>query len=154
MNLKEIEIVFQKEACQVFEEFAQTGNKNESGGILLGKVRKNKIVITLATKPTKWDSSTRYSFIRHKKSAQKFTNIEFYRSKGTVIYLGEWHTHPEKYPTPSKTDVEMISQQFHENIINERFLLMVIVGLENNFYAVYDGRTFHPINSRKIHLSD
>uniref|UniRef100_UPI003CED28D9 Mov34/MPN/PAD-1 family protein n=1 Tax=Enterobacter cloacae complex sp. 280C5 TaxID=3395861 RepID=UPI003CED28D9 len=27
------------------------------------------------------------------------------RSDGFLVYLGEWHTHPEDFPQPSSTDL-------------------------------------------------
>jgi integrative and conjugative element protein (TIGR02256 family) len=136
---KNITIVIEPNVLELFNTFHQTGKKPESGGILLGKVYDNEIRIKKASLPTMFDSFSRFSFNRHKKSAQLFTNYEFKNSGGTIIYIGEWHTHPENIPTPSPKDVKMIANQFRENKINETFLLMVIVGLKDIYLGYYDG---------------
>lgn len=136
---KEKTVIFDEGVLNVFKTFRQTGRKSEMGGILLGNIIGNKIYVRKASTPTPFDKSSRFSFNRHKKSAQLFIDYEFLNSKGTVIYIGEWHTHPESNPTPSGPDVRMIKNQFKENIINEDFLLMVIIGQKSNFVAQYDG---------------
>lgn len=137
---KNTTIIIEQNVVDLFNTFRQTGRKPESGGILLGKVYENEIRVKKASIPTVFDSSKRYNFIRHKKSAQLFTNYEFKNSGGTIIYIGEWHTHPETIPTPSSTDIKMISTQFRKNKINETFLLMIIVGLKDVYLGIYDGK--------------
>lgn len=140
-------VKIEEDVHYLFDKFRQLGDRPEKGGILLGKVKGETVIIQKASVPTLWDKSSRYQFIRHRNSAQLFTNYEFYNSNGTVIYLGEWHTHPEDYPSPSKVDTKMIHEQFHKNYINEPFLIMVIVGRKGNFYAVYDGHQLKEIDS-------
>ena len=138
---KNTTIIIEQNVVDLFNTFRQTGKKPESGGILLGKVYENEIRIKKASIPTVFDSSKRYNFNRHKKSAQLFTDYEFKNSGGTIIYLGEWHTHPQQIPIPSPTDVMMIATQFKKNKINETFLLMIIVGLADVYMGYYDGQT-------------
>ncbi|WP_298310208.1 Mov34/MPN/PAD-1 family protein [uncultured Aquimarina sp.] len=136
-----INLSFNEGVLNVFSHFKQTGNKYEKGGILLGQcLKQNEIVITKATTPTLFDKSKRYGFHRNKKSAQLFINYEFLNSLGTTIYIGEWHTHPEDYPTPSATDIKMIKNQFKKNLINENFLLMVIVGRKDFYVGYFNGK--------------
>ncbi|MBO0356202.1 MULTISPECIES: Mov34/MPN/PAD-1 family protein [Flagellimonas] len=136
-----INVIFDEGVLNVFSHFKQTGNKHEKGGILLGKrLENNKILVTKATTPTLFDKSYRYSFHRDKKSAQLFINYEFLNSLGKTIYIGEWHTHPEDYPTPSSTDIKMIKNQFKKNLINEDFLLMVIVGRKGFYIGHFNGK--------------
>lgn len=132
-------VIFDEGVLNVFKTFRQTGKKSEMGGILLGKIVGNEIYVLKASIPTPFDKPSRFSFNRHKKSAQLFIDYEFLNSNGTVIYIGEWHTHPESNPSPSGPDLRMIKNQFKENIINEDFLLMVIIGIKSNFVAHYDG---------------
>lgn len=139
-------VIFDEGVINVFKSFRQTGRKQEIGGILMGKIVGSKIYVQKASIPTPFDKSSRFSFNRHKKSAQLFIDYEFLNSSGTVIYIGEWHTHPESNPTPSGVDLRMIKNQFKENIINEDFLLMVIIGLKSNFVAHYDGTKISELN--------
>jgi len=51
-------------------------------------------------------------------------------SEGTVRYLGEWHTHPENHPKPSRLDkVEWIDLSSRRS--DKRPMFAVIVGREN-----------------------
>lgn len=138
-------LVITDEVLKIFKQFKQTNKKTEQGGILLGEVRENEVKITKVSVPTMFDKSSKYSFNRNKKSAQIIIDYEFYNSQGKTIYLGEWHTHPENYPTPSHTDRRMIRTQFDKNIINEDFLIMVIVGLKNMYVSIYDGKILKKI---------
>ncbi len=142
-------LVITDQALAVFNQFKQTNKKNEQGGILLGEVRENEIRITKVSVPTIFDKSSRYRFNRNKKSAQIIVDYEFYNSQGKTIYLGEWHTHPENYPTPSNTDRKMIKAQFDKNFTNEEFLFMIIVGLKNLYVSIYDG-----ISLKKITIEE
>ncbi|WP_394344136.1 Mov34/MPN/PAD-1 family protein [Sphingobacterium phlebotomi] len=36
--------------------------------------------------------------------------------------MGEWHTHPEPFPIPSRTDLQMLKQQFKNNKIMTEFI--------------------------------
>lgn len=139
-------VVFSEGVLNVFKSYRQKGKKPEMGGIILGKVIGETIYVSKASIPTSYDRSSRYNFNRDKKSAQLFIDYEFLNSKGTIIYIGEWHTHPEENPTPSAPDRRMITSQFKRNKINEDFLLMVIVGLKSTYVAVYDGHKILELN--------
>ena len=131
----------------LISKFKQTKPKqHESGGVLLGQVKKNCIYITRISFPSSNDKSSRYSFWRNKKNAQSIIDYEFYNSGGTVIYIGEWHTHPENHPSPSSIDINMIKTQFKKNKINETFLIMIIVGLKGYYFGFYDGENLYKLN--------
>ncbi|WP_299096995.1 Mov34/MPN/PAD-1 family protein [uncultured Winogradskyella sp.] len=138
---KHYKIIIEDNVLNLFKNFKQTGRKHERGGILLGEVSSKEIRIKRASIPTVFDSSSRFSFNRNKKSAQIITDYEYNNSNGKIIYLGEWHTHPEKKPSPSSIDCKMISNQFRKNKINEWFLLMIIVGLDDMYVSFYDGKS-------------
>jgi len=40
----------------------------------------------------------------------------------------------------------MISEQYHKGILNESFLLLVIIGLKGIFVGLYDGNTLINVN--------
>lgn len=119
--------------------FRQTGNKHEKGGVLLGCVYDNFIEINRISVPTFMDKSSKFSFIRDKKSAQIIIDYEFINSEGKIIYLGEWHTHPENFPSPSDQDKKMIKEQFKKNSLNVNFIIMLIIGLKGYYLSIYDG---------------
>ncbi len=115
-------------------------HKKESGGIILGSVANNyNVYISKLSFPSNFDKNNRTSFERDKKIAQILIDYEFHNSGGKIIYLGEWHTHPEKIPRPSSVDTNMIKEQYRNNLINDDFLILLIGGLDGFYLGVYDG---------------
>lgn len=89
----------------VFARYVQDGDQApESGGLLLGTVHGEHLIIEQATAPTIWDLRLRTFFHRSTFGHAKLALDRWRASRGTVRYLGEWHTHPEDYPTPSGLD--------------------------------------------------
>lgn len=78
----------------------------EAGGVLLGRlvIDSDDIVIDKITVPGIGDKRKAFTFWRSKASHQKQVNKSWKESKGTQIYLGEWHSHPEPVPMPSGHD--------------------------------------------------
>lgn len=130
-----------EEVLSILDKYKQKKNQSESGGIILGFVHDdNSVYISKVSQPNTYDRASRFGFERDKKVAQIIVNSEFYESDGKVIYLGEWHTHPEPNPSPSSIDVQMIKQQYKNNKINEDFLILLIQGTENFYVGLYDGK--------------
>ena len=112
---------------------------HESGGILVGYVlSETRFSITDVSIPNKSDRSGRYSFNRNKKAAQDFINNKHSESQNKKIYLGEWHTHPEDSPYPSRLDNMSIRKQFKDNVINSNVIFMVILGIKDLFITYVD----------------
>lgn len=126
----------------IFEKFKQIKHDSpESGGIVLGQVKGKYIYISKATTPSIIDAWSRFNFIRDRNVAQLIVDYEFYNNNGHVIYLGEWHTHPENTPSPSPQDFKMIKKQYRKNTLNENFILMFIVGIKTIYMGMYHGGT-------------
>lgn len=115
-------------------------NMPEAGGILLARIKDNNVYIIRNTIPNKFDKASRYNFERDKESAQIIIDHEFFNSNKKTIYIGEWHTHPESVPTPSNQDIKMLKEQYHKNKINEKFLILLIQGIEELYIGLYDGK--------------
>lgn len=98
-------LVIQDAVLEVFEKYAQTNIfMPESGGILLGYVREPHLEVLEATEPNRWDKRLRCFFDRSAKGHHDLAQQRSTESSGLVRYLGEWHTHPEDYPSPSSVD--------------------------------------------------
>lgn len=108
----------------------------EAGGIVLGQVRGKEIYVLKVSVPSQWDEATRTTFDRNRWKAQIIIEHEFHASGGKTIYLGEWHTHPEKFPSPSPTDKKMVKDQFLKNKLNEDFLVLIIQGIEGLYLGL------------------
>lgn len=116
-------------------ELEQRSGANESGGILLGKVYTDHVFVEEITKPSIMDKYGQYFFIRSMKTAQRKINKFWKRSDGTVIYLGEWHTHQETNPCPSKVDRKMIHDALNNTIMEIDFLFLLIIGQKKTIWA-------------------
>ena len=135
LELGNLSIKISIEVLEKMKIFIQDeSHKLEAGGILIGHyLDDNKFSITDVSLPCKFDKSSRFNFTRSKKNAQNIINKIFKESNGKKIYLGEWHTHPEDYPTPSCMDNKSILEQVQGNILNSEIIFMLIVG-RNGIY--------------------
>jgi integrative and conjugative element protein (TIGR02256 family) len=80
-------------------------NATEAGGILIGRYRDPHIEVIECSVPMPEDGRARFLFDRRDPGHQSFA-MERWRDSGrTETFVGEWHTHPERLPTPSSTDV-------------------------------------------------
>ncbi len=99
-------VYLHEQPLEVFNRYIQEGiNANEAGGILLGHVRGEHLEIIEATEPSFWDRRFRFLFERMSYFHHKLAMKRWKESKGLVRYVGEWHTHPQNYPTPSSIDL-------------------------------------------------
>lgn len=115
-------------ALEVFSTHVQSSiSAPESGGLLLGTVHGQGMLISEATTPTRLDRQWRTLFERMPYGHRAIAKRRWRASSGTVRYLGEWHTHPEDHPNPSGTDlVEWRALAIGRT--DERPVLAVIVG--------------------------
>lgn len=115
----------------------------EAGGVLLGRfIKESKnIIIDKITVPMIGDLRSRYSFKRAAKMHQIIIDREWEKSKGTCNYLGEWHTHPENYPTPSSVDKNDWKRKLKGDIYSSRYLYFIIIGIKELVIWEGDRRT-------------
>lgn len=106
---------------------------DEAGGVLLGRFIKesNDIIVDNITVPMIGDLRSRFSFKRGKALHQRIIDRIWQKSRGTSQYLGEWHTHPEKNPSPSIVDTNNWKRQLKEDTFSNRFLYFIILGTED-----------------------
>lgn len=132
---------FSGQALETFSAHVQDlPDTPEAGGVLLGTVHGNNLIVTEATKPTTLDKRVRYFFERLPFGHQEIANQRWRSSGGIVRYLGEWHTHPEDHPSPSGTDMQEW-RILAERRSDGRPLLAVIVGLKNLHVELVPQRT-------------
>ncbi len=128
-------LIIENKAIKAFTKYSNRKIYHEAGGILLGYVYCNYSKIIKVTVPNKYDSFSSHFFIRSKKGAQPQINKAWSKSKGTLIYLGEWHTHSEINPKPSEVDKNMILRSLNETKMEINFLYMIIAGLNNTYWV-------------------
>ena len=94
---------------ELLQSYKQSGRcQRESCGILFGTIyeKSKTTVINRASGIIPGSKRSRHRCHRPRKKAQELVNMLWEESKGTVNYLGEWHTHPERNPTPSGIDLK------------------------------------------------
>lgn len=126
-------IEISKAVAEKLKYFKQdTLDKNEAGGVLLGRFIKGSknIIIDYITTPLLGDKATRTTFKRSHMNHQYHIFKHWITSKGTCHYLGEWHTHPEKTPNPSNIDLKEWKRKLLNDKFSHSYLFFVIVGIE------------------------
>lgn len=99
----------------------------------------------MATGPRSKDRRGRFSFWPHRPSEQE----EIFKQHALGRdYVGDWHTHPEDVPTPSRADLTSIAAVVRGSTHHLPGFLLLIVGrsplpdgLWASFHAVSGDRT-------------
>ena len=128
-------LIIKTEIVHQLRNHEQITGANESGGILLGHVYEDHNEITRITTPGKLDIIGRFFFVRSRLGAQLRINKAWEKSQGTLIYIGEWHTHSELNPKPSLQDKSMIENARGKTIMEIDFLYLIIVGQNNTLWV-------------------
>lgn len=87
------------------------------------------VVVDEVTIPMDGDERGRSRFHRARRLHQETIQRAWDRSEGTIGYLGEWHSHPERRPTPSLVDRYNWATRLLFDQVTEP-LFFVIVGIE------------------------
>ena len=99
-----------------------------------GYIRINKLSETCALQQTK------YKCILDASIANQAIKEEFEKSNQTRVFVGEWHTHPEEYPTPSYMDIQSIAKDYNDGGSGINGLILLIIGQTSNYWGYYDGK--------------
>ena len=106
----------------------------EAGGILLGSVHGSNMLVEEATSPTIHDKRRRSFFERMPFGHEAIALSRWVKSGGVIRYLGEWHTHPEVFPTPSNLD--KLEWRRVATLQDMRPILTTIVGTEGIYVGL------------------
>ncbi len=108
----------------------------EYGGILIGHYSEDhKTCFIIETITSENSKSSRYLFQREIRGLTEKL-IEFYNQEPPLIYIGEWHTHPDSTPTPSPTDSKAMTQIEQHEQVNITSPLLLILGVSKLNYSV------------------
>lgn len=113
---------------ELFNHHQHDSNSLESGGILLGSYFQSYILVDNITVPGNGDKQGPSFFHRDKNRAQILVNQTFNDSHGTIIYLGEWHTHNESNPSSSSIDRIQLKHALTKSKLHFDFIIVIIVG--------------------------
>ena len=121
-------LIFTDAVLTHFDHHRQvTPQSKETGGQLFAQFDGNKIDIVRATAPRRKDGKTLRTFVPNRLAERREIRRLF---KSGLHYVGDWHTHPEPHPGPSKTDIESFQDMFRKSHHKLASFVMVIVGTE------------------------
>lgn len=114
----------------------------EAGGQLFGIYSENEMRIVEATGPRPTDRCGMYHYWPDRESEK--AEIKDRHRKG-LHFLGDWHTHKQRHPCPSSTDIESVQEMVIKSTHHLPGFLMLIVGNEKpplgfhvSFHTVLD----------------
>lgn len=114
------------EVLACFSKHRQIGfMAKEQGGQLFAQIDAGQVTISKATGTRKSDTKGRYHFSPDRKIEQVEINQMF--SNG-LHYVGDWHTHPEKNPSPSLQDINSMRDCVQKSKNELDSFILVIVG--------------------------
>jgi len=119
-------VCFSPEVVAHFVKHRQQGRiKTEIGGQLFAQFVKNEVRVIRATGPNTTDRRG-WAWFR---PDQRIQNVEIKRLfENGLHFVGDWHTHPERKPSPSSWDLESMEDCFKKSRHQLRAFVMVIVG--------------------------
>lgn len=97
----------------------------EAGGQLFAEITGLDIVITTVTGPRKRDRRSRFSYHPDRRLEQ--AEIDRHFACG-LHYVGDWHTHPEPYATPSCEDLRSMRECVRKSRHRLNSFVLIIVG--------------------------
>jgi integrative and conjugative element protein (TIGR02256 family) len=104
---------------------------SEAGGVLLGRhlLDSHDVVVDEVSTPQESDRRSRFRFFRSHKHEQ-VARQRWRQEHSTSAYLGLWHTHPERDPTPSGVDRQDWQQAVAGDTYEGDRLFFPIVGTD------------------------
>jgi integrative and conjugative element protein (TIGR02256 family) len=97
----------------------------EAGGQLFARLEDQAVLIEEATGPRPSDVRRRTSYAADRAAEQAEIEERFARG---LHFVGDWHTHPERRPTPSPQDAESIAEAFRLSRHGLNGFVLIIVG--------------------------
>lgn len=99
--------------------------KREAGGQLFARFDGGQIIVEEATGPRRTDRRTRTSYVPDRRAEQ--AEILERHMRG-LHYVGDWHTHPQALPEPSRPDAISIAESVAKSTHDLHGFVLVVVG--------------------------
>ncbi|MBC3806987.1 Mov34/MPN/PAD-1 family protein [Undibacterium seohonense] len=116
-------------------KFRQTIFRKEAGGLLFcSNPNTNHINISYISSPSIYDLRSKYFFKSDERTSQDIINKQFHQGHH---YVGDWHTHAEKVPTPSEQDKKTICDIYRKSNHHLFYIIFLIVSSEKDFSKSY-----------------
>lgn len=138
-------VVIMSDVVQLLNSYRQIHYAStEAGGVIIGERRGKHIVITHISEPGQDDIRSRTQMVRKGNHHQQKVNELFENSDGFLVYLGEWHTHPEDLPQPSNIDIK----SWLTGLIATEPMFMLIVGRKGVWLGKKYGNDIKPLKEK------
>ena len=119
----------------------------EAGGQLFARFEESRIIVEEATGPRRGDRRGRMLYLPDR--AAERLEIED-RFRLGLHFVGDWHTHPERTPHPSRRDIESIGESVLKSSHTLNGFILVVVGRakppEGLCMLLHDGRNSSILN--------
>lgn len=112
-----LEKLFSHRQCTCFHK--------EAGGQLFAVISKGVWNVVEATGPRRSDHRSRYGYVPDRAAEQIEIDEQFAKGRH---YVGDWHTHPQRRPRPSGSDLSSISKVASQTRHELPGFLLMIVG--------------------------
>jgi len=141
-------INFPKTIIDHFTKYRQIERNYETGGQLFARfLDSGSVLVEKVSGPRKKDSKLWNFFRPDVKQEQR--EIDTFFAQG-YHFIGDWHTHPEDRPTPSREDISNIGNIFRMSKHSLAGFLLVIVGrlqMPSGLYVgIHDGIKINQCN--------
>ena len=136
----EIFIIIDKIAFDQINCFRQNElSQLEACGVIIGERKDKHFFIRKFTPPMPTDNRTRYSCKRNNDGHQELVDQLHLESKGSLQYLGEWHTHPQITARPSTKDKNEWPKTYNylSKEENMKEMICLILGTDSDWLGIY-----------------
>jgi integrative and conjugative element protein (TIGR02256 family) len=106
----------------------------ESGGQLFAQFKGAATILQEATAPRLLDVRRRNAFIPARRAQQREIRERYAIG---LHFVGDWHTHPEPIPQPSRKDIQSMMDCFTRSRHDLRAFIMVIAGTDPTPEGLY-----------------
>lgn len=130
--------MFDEAALAVLDQHRQYGmfKQKEACGILIGQYRGPHLRVTAVTPPQPSDFRTPIFYHRKARAHQALLDQYVVKYGSTYCYLGEWHSHPQQYASPSITDLAEWKVTIRSPKLRQQSLLFLILGTVSDYLAI------------------
>jgi integrative and conjugative element protein (TIGR02256 family) len=121
---------------------------SEAGGQLFARFDGSGIIVEEETGPRRTDRRSRTSYVPDRKAEQ--AEIIERQARG-LHFVGDWHTHAEAQPHPSRRDLSSIAECVVQSTHGLNGFLLAVVGTADPpiglHVSIHDGITMHSLKA-------
>ena len=137
---------YKKQAMEIFQSEIEKFEGLESGGVLIGHLEDDVLVIDKASNGGPNAVHEEFYFRADPNYVDMFIDMEIANSDGELRYIGEWHTHPQIDPTPSDLDLQSL---YDISESSRDFCILLIIGAINFQPKLFSKQTISIIKHAK-----